>query len=70
MAKKAAQSSKRSLRRFELLAETAGNLLQTLEPQQAVDSLCRKVLNYLDCQFFFNFLADEHAGRLRLNAYA
>ncbi len=33
-----------------------------------VERLCRKVLGYLDCQAFFNFLVDEPAGRLRLNA--
>ena len=27
-------------------------------------------MEYLDCQAFFNFMVDEHAGRLRLNAYA
>ncbi len=60
----------RSLHRFELLAATAGELLQAPEPQKVVESLCRQVMEYLDCQAFFNFLADEQAGRLHLNAYA
>ncbi len=35
-----------------------------------VNSLCTKVMLYLDCDVFFNFLVDESAGRLRLNAFA
>jgi hypothetical protein len=68
--KQAEEALERSLRRFELLAETAGELLQSAAPQEIVESLCRKVMEHLDCQAFFNFLADEKAGRLRLNAYA
>jgi signal transduction histidine kinase/methyl-accepting chemotaxis protein len=59
-----------SMRRFELLAQTAGALLQAPAPEVLVESLCRKVMAYLDCQAFFNFLVDEEAGRLHLNAYA
>src|SRR5512142_242634 len=61
---------KRSVERFELLAATAGQLLQSPEPQKEVEALCRKVMAYLDCHAFFNFLVDEEAGRLRLNACA
>jgi PAS domain S-box-containing protein len=64
------QALQHSLRRFELLAETAGELLQTPEPQKIVDSLCRRVMERLDCHAFFNFLVDEQAGRLHLNACA
>lgn len=60
----------RSFRRFELLAHTAEELLQSTDPQRLVDSLCREVMEYLDCHAFFNFLSVEEAGRLRLNAYA
>ncbi len=60
----------RSMRRFELLAHTAGDLLQATNPQEIVQSLCRKVMEHLDCQAFFNFLVDEQAERLRLNACA
>ena len=59
-----------SLERFELLASTAGRLLQSSEPQKVVESLCLKVMEHLDCHAFFNYLADEHAGRLQLNACA
>jgi len=57
-----------SLRRFELLADTAGKLLRASEPQKAVESVCRSVMEYLDCQAFFNFLVNEEAGKLHLNA--
>jgi PAS domain S-box-containing protein len=60
----------RSSRRFELLAHTAEELLQSTDPQKLVDSLCRMVMEFLGCQAFFNFLSVEEAGKLRLNAYA
>jgi PAS domain S-box-containing protein len=60
----------RSLQRFELLAQTASELLQSSQPTELVDSLCRKVMESLDCQTFFNFLVDEKLGRLHLNAFA
>jgi PAS domain S-box-containing protein len=57
-------------RRVALLAETAGELLRSDSPQAVVNSLCPKVMDFLDCHAFFNFLVDESAGRLRLNACA
>jgi signal transduction histidine kinase/ActR/RegA family two-component response regulator len=60
----------RNLQRFELLARTASELLQAPEPERIVESLCRQVLEHLDCDIFFNFLVDESAGRLHLNACA
>ncbi|MHB8900619.1 MAG: PAS domain S-box protein, partial [Thermoguttaceae bacterium] len=61
---------KRSEERSELLARITSQLLATHKPQQAVESICREVMAHLDCQVFFNFLADEDEGRLRLNACA
>ena len=61
---------RRSIERFELLAYTASELLQSPDPQRLVNSLCREVMEHLGCHAFFNFLAVEEAGRLRLNAYA
>ncbi len=57
-------------RRLAVLSETAGVLLASENPQQVVNNLCRKVMEHLDCHAFFNFLVDEGAGRLRLNAFA
>ncbi|HET6489366.1 MAG TPA: PAS domain S-box protein [Syntrophales bacterium] len=56
--------------RFRLLSGTAGRLLATDDPQGLVEELCRDVMEHLDCQAFFNFMVDERAGRLRLNACA
>jgi PAS domain S-box-containing protein len=63
-----AENLRRSEARFKLLSETAGALLATEEPQAAIEALCSRVMEHLDCQTFFNFLADEHEDRLRLNA--
>ena len=56
--------------RFRLLSDTAGSLLATDDPQGLINELCRDVMEHLDCQAFFNFMVDESAGRLRLNACA
>jgi len=56
--------------RLELLSYTAGRLLASDKPQQIVEELCLRVMQFLDCHAFFNFLVDDHAGRLHLNACA
>jgi len=56
--------------RLEILSYTAGRLLETDNPQQLMEELCRRVMTFLDCQMFFNFLVDEISGRLHLNACA
>ena len=56
--------------RFKLLSETAGQLLATDNPQGKIYELCRTVMEFLDCQVFFNFLVDEQTGELHLNACA
>jgi PAS domain S-box-containing protein len=56
--------------RSALLSNTAARLLATADPQRAVEDLCRKVMGFLDCDAFFNYLLDEKSGRLRLNACA
>ncbi len=68
--KRAEEDLQRSLRRFELLTRTAETLLRTDQPQEMVETLCRQVMDLLDCQAFFNFLADDVAGCLHLNACA
>ncbi|MBN1758400.1 MAG: MEDS domain-containing protein [Chitinispirillaceae bacterium] len=65
---KALSDQQRALRRFELLARTAGDLLHSREPQKIVEKLCSNVMHFLDCHVFFNFLTDEQVGRLHLNA--
>jgi PAS domain S-box-containing protein len=69
--RKAAEEAARwSARRDELLSNTAAHLLQSGNPQALIEDLCRQIMDFLDCQTFFNFLVDEQAGKLRLNACA
>ncbi len=64
------EESRRTAERLNLLSDTAVNLLAAEEPQGVIEDLCRRVMEYLDCQAFFNFLVDPQADRLRLNACA
>jgi PAS domain S-box-containing protein len=59
-----------SMQRFSLLAGSADRLLRSTEPQKAVESICREVMEFLDCHVFFNLLIDKKTGGPRLNAYA
>ncbi|HRZ54086.1 MAG TPA: PAS domain S-box protein [Candidatus Paceibacterota bacterium] len=68
--KQAEEALRGSHARLDILAETASELLKTDSPQSVVERLCHKVLAFLDCQVFFNFIADESTRRLRLNACA
>ncbi|MBJ6801968.1 MASE3 domain-containing protein [Geomonas propionica] len=61
---------KRSNERLDLLADSASQLLQSKEPRQLADTLCRQVMEFLDCDVFFNYLVDEAEGGLILNACA
>jgi len=64
------QALQESEARFRLLSDTAGRLLATDDAQDLIEKLCRDVMEHLDCQAFFNFMVDESAGRLHLNACA
>jgi len=55
--------------RLSLLSDTSAQLLATKNPQEIVKKLCKKVMQHLGCDIFFNYLVDEGEGRLRLNAY-
>lgn len=59
----------KSNKRLELLVETSSQLLESDKPQEVVDMLCKKVLAYLDCDAFFNFLVDDEKKRLHLNSF-
>ncbi len=67
---RAEQALKQSESGFRLLSETAGQLLETQNPQGIVEELCKDVMDRLDCHAFFNFLVDESVGKLHLNACA
>ncbi len=60
----------KSRERFQLLSETAGELLQSKTPLAIVNSLCRRVMKTLDCQIFFNYLVQDGKDRLKMNAFA
>ena len=62
------QALRNSEARFKVLSETASRLLGSPDPQGIVNDLCRRVMEHLDCHVCFNFLADEKAGKLHLNA--
>ena len=54
--KRAEEELRLSNQRLDLLAETAGQLSVSDSPQEIVDSLCWRVMEFLDCDAFFNFL--------------
>jgi PAS domain S-box-containing protein len=64
------EALRRSVAELDLLAASSGELLRSPQPQKAVESICRRLMELLDCQTFFNFLVDKDAGRLHLNACA
>jgi C4-dicarboxylate-specific signal transduction histidine kinase/ABC-type amino acid transport substrate-binding protein len=55
---------------LDLLAEMAGQLLISEYPKKAMVSLCRRVLDFLGCDVFLNYLIDNQTQRLHLNAYS
>jgi signal transduction histidine kinase len=60
----------RSNQRLDLLAAMASQLLRSDSPQKTVVFLCRRVLEFLECDVFFNYLLDDQEQRLYLNAYS
>ena len=67
--KRAEESVKRSVERLDIISDTAGQCSRA-PTSKIVDSLCKRVMEHLDCHTFFNFLVDEERICLRLNAYA
>ena len=66
--RRANEAMLKSNQRLDLLAETASQLLKSDSPQKVVNVLCRKVLDFLECDAFFNYLVDDEEKRLHLNA--
>jgi nitrogen-specific signal transduction histidine kinase/putative methionine-R-sulfoxide reductase with GAF domain len=67
---KAEEAMSRSMKRFEMLSDTASSLLRSRSPQEAINSLCIKVMRQLDCHLFLNYMVTDTPGRLRLNAFS
>ncbi len=57
-------------KRLDILSRTSSRLLASDNPQDLINSLCINVMEFLDCQVFFNFLSDDTKGKLHLNAFA
>ncbi len=62
----------RSLRRsnecIELLYETTERILRSAAPREDIEELCTKVMHFLSCDVFFNYLLEEDAYMMQLNA--
>ena len=61
-------SLKRSNECIELLYEISDSLIGCTAPQHKIDDLCGKVMRFLNCDAFFNYLTEEDGQSLRLNA--
>lgn len=57
-------------RRERLLAAVASRLLANDDPQSIIEDLCKDTMEYLECEFFFNYLLDREMNCLHLNAWA
>jgi PAS domain S-box-containing protein len=68
--KKAEESLKTNIESLRILSEANSLLLSTADPGKTVQAIANRVMIHLNCDCFFNFIADESAGKLRLNAYA
>lgn len=55
---------------LELLSDANALLLAGADPEALIQTIAERVLRYLDCDVFFNFVFDEARGKLHLNAYA
>jgi PAS domain S-box-containing protein len=60
----------RSNRNTELLYEVVEKLLVGTQTQSAAQEICEKVMGFLGCGVFFNYLFTADKARLRLNACA
>ncbi len=52
----------------EILYEVTEKLLLSNNPQEIVQELCIRVMKFLKCHTFFNYLIDEQETKLHLNA--
>jgi PAS domain S-box-containing protein len=59
----------RSTEKFRILSEANSLLLTSDEPEFLIQTIASRVMSYLDCDVFFNYIYEEGEGRLRLNAH-
>lgn len=56
-------------KRAEILSEIAEKLLSSDKPQHIIDDICMRVMEFLGCQIFLNYLSNDDCIRLHLNAF-
>lgn len=57
--------------RAKILSDVTSQLLVNDVPKTIVENVCLKIMKFLDCQVFLNYLFDDDdSGHLHLNAYA
>jgi signal transduction histidine kinase/PAS domain-containing protein len=56
--------------RLRILSESSSLLLSSNSPETIVQTIAERVMAHLSCDCFFNYIADNKTGKLRLNAYA
>jgi signal transduction histidine kinase/PAS domain-containing protein len=55
--------------RLDILSQTSSRLLASENPRELINSLCIRVMKFMDCHVFFNFLTEDSKDKLHLNAY-
>lgn len=68
--KKAEEALTYSNSRLHLVSTISSQLLSANKPQALIQDICEKVMEFLNCDVFFNYLVDEQKGCLHLNAYS
>lgn len=63
-------SMQHSKETIEILYETTERLLNAQAPRGEITALCGKVMKFLDCHVFFNYLTEGSHEVMRLNACA
>lgn len=66
--KRAEERIKKDKEKAEILYEVTDKLLKSIHPQDIIEELCEKVMKFLGCDMFFNYLADEQEMKLHLNS--
>lgn len=68
--KQAEEKIRWNIEKAEILYEVTGKLLASDRPQEIVEELCLRIMKFLKCDAFFNYLIDEEKMCLHLNACA
>jgi PAS domain S-box-containing protein len=66
----AVKEIERYSQKMEILSDVSSRLLASDNPQLLVNELCNRVMKFLNCDVFFNFIVNENESRLYINAFA